>query len=91
LVYLYIYATCARSIKYIILNKGGKTLSIITYHMQKKKSKLNLPVGMVKSTADRQDNIGMYLPLKIKNRSFYYLVDKNGTFVNSRLFDYVMG
>ncbi|KAG5328476.1 TM223 protein, partial [Acromyrmex charruanus] len=88
---LYIYATCARSIKYIILNKGGETLSIITYHMQKKKSKLNLPVGMVKCTADRPDGRGTYLPLKIKNRSFYYLVNRNGTFVNSKLFDHAMG
>ncbi|XP_018048866.1 PREDICTED: transmembrane protein 223 [Atta colombica] len=91
LISLYIYATCARSIKYIILNKGGETLSIITYHMQKNKSKLNLPVGMVKCIADRQDERGTYLPLKIKNRSFYYLVNKSGTFVNSKLFDHTMG
>ncbi|KYQ55679.1 hypothetical protein ALC60_05430, partial [Trachymyrmex zeteki] len=86
-----VYAACARSIKYIILNKGGKTLSIITYHMQKKKSKLNLPVGVVKCTADRQDDTGTYLPLKIKNKSFYYIVNKSGTFVNSNLFDHIMG
>ncbi|KAG5316269.1 TM223 protein, partial [Acromyrmex insinuator] len=88
---LYIYATCARSIKYVILNKGGETLSIITYHMQKKKSKLNLPVGMVKCTADRRNGRGTYLPLKIKNRSFYYLVNRSGTFVNSKLFDHATG
>ncbi|KAG5345864.1 TM223 protein, partial [Acromyrmex heyeri] len=70
---LYIYATCARSIKYIILNKGGETLSI------------------VKCTADRPDGRGTYLPLKIKNRSFYYLVNRSGTFVNSKLFDHAMG
>ncbi|KYM96220.1 hypothetical protein ALC62_13124, partial [Cyphomyrmex costatus] len=85
---IYTYAICARSIKYIILNKGGKTLSIITNHVLKKKSKLNLPVGMVKCTADRRDNRGIYLPLKIENRSFYYLVNKSGTFLNLKLFDY---
>ncbi|XP_018402605.1 PREDICTED: transmembrane protein 223 [Cyphomyrmex costatus] len=86
---IYTYAICARSIKYIILNKGGKTLSIITNHVLKKKSKLNLPVGMVKCTADRRDNRGIYLPLKIENRSFYYLVNKSGTFLNLKLFEII--
>ncbi|KYN12630.1 hypothetical protein ALC57_15358 [Trachymyrmex cornetzi] len=58
--------------------------------MRKKKSKLNLPVGTVRCTANRQDGTGVYLPLKIENRSFYYLVSRSGTFVNSELFDYTL-
>lgn len=46
--FFFIYALCARNIKYIILNKGGKTLSIVTYHMRKKKSNINLPIEMVR-------------------------------------------
>lgn len=43
------YATCARNVKYIILNKGGKTLSLSTYHLWKRKSDIiTLPVGMVR-------------------------------------------
>lgn len=49
LMYLFIYAMCARSIKYIVLNKGGKALSITTHHMRKKKSNIHLPVGMVRT------------------------------------------
>ncbi|XP_036139399.1 transmembrane protein 223 isoform X2 [Monomorium pharaonis] len=87
---LLIYAICARSIKYIILNKGGETLTIVTYHFRKKKSTLNLPVGMVKCRANRTST-GVTLPLKILDKSFFYLVDKQGTFVNPKLFDYALG
>ncbi|XP_024883355.1 transmembrane protein 223 isoform X1 [Temnothorax curvispinosus] len=90
IMFLVIYATCARSIKYIILNKGGETLSITTFHMRKNKSTISIPVDMVRCTADRTTGGGV-LPIKIQNRSFYYLIDKSGTFVNPKLFDYVTG
>ncbi|XP_011170789.2 transmembrane protein 223 [Solenopsis invicta] len=89
LVFLAIYAACARSIKYIILNKGGKTLSIVTYHLQKKKSTFTVPIGMAKCTSSRQSP-GV-LPVKVQNTSFYYLVDKQGTFINPQLFDHAFG
>lgn len=47
--FVMIYALCARNVKYIILNKGGETLSIITYHALKKKSTIHLPIGMVRA------------------------------------------
>ncbi|XP_011646030.1 transmembrane protein 223 isoform X1 [Pogonomyrmex barbatus] len=87
---LFLYATCARSIKYIILNKGGKTISIVTYHLLKKKSSMSLPVEMVKLFSHRTSS-GSCIPLKIKNKRFYYLIDKSGTFVNPKLFDYTLG
>jgi len=90
LMFLFVYATCARSVKYIILNKGGKTLSITTYQMQKKKSSINIPIGMAKCTSHRTEE-GLHVSLKVKNKSLYYLVDKSGTFVNPKLFDHVMG
>lgn len=84
----FMYATCSRNIKYIILNKGGKTLSLSTYHLWKRNSKIiNVPVGMAKCTSHRLGN-GVCIPLKIKNKFFYYLIDKSGTFVNPSLFDY---
>ncbi|XP_050465385.1 transmembrane protein 223 [Cataglyphis hispanica] len=89
--FAFMYATCARNIKYVILNKGGKTISLFTYHIWKRKSQiLNLPVGMARCTSHRTGR-GVCIPVKIKNRSFYYMIDKNGTFVNPNLFDYTMG
>lgn len=90
LMFLYIYGLCTRSVKYVILHKGGKALSIITYHMRKKKSTINVPTEMVKCTADRT-GVGNCLPLKITNKSLYYLIDKEGTFVNPKLFDHAVG
>ncbi|XP_029675994.1 transmembrane protein 223 isoform X1 [Formica exsecta] len=91
IIFAFMYATCARNIKYVILNKGGKTVSLFTYHMWKRKSHiLNLPIGMARCTSHRTDH-GVCIPLKIENRAFYYLIDKNGIFVNPNLFDYTMG
>jgi len=44
----------------------------------------------VKCTTGRT-SIGGCLPLKIENKFFYYLIDKQGTFVNPKLFDYATG
>ncbi|XP_029160254.1 transmembrane protein 223-like [Nylanderia fulva] len=83
------YATCSRNIKYIILNKGGKTLSLFTYHLCKRKlNTITVPIGMAKCTSPRTGVTGVCIPLKVKNKSFYYLIDKSGTFVNPTLFDY---
>ncbi|KAL0107550.1 hypothetical protein PUN28_014695 [Cardiocondyla obscurior] len=86
--FFFIYALCSRSVKYIILNKGGKTVSIVTYHVLKKKSSSVIPVEMVKSTVDRRSKSG-FVSLKIKNKYFYYLLDNGGTYVNPKLFDCV--
>lgn len=84
----FMYATCSRNIKYIILNKGGKTLSFFTHHLWKRNSNIiNVPVGMARCTSHRTGN-GTCIPLKIENKFFYYLIDKSGTFVNPTLFDY---
>jgi len=45
---LMLYALHSRIIKYIILNKGGKTLTLVTHHFLKKKSTINLSVESVK-------------------------------------------
>lgn len=44
----------------------------------------------VKCITDRTSRAGC-VTLKIKNKSFYYLMDKQGTFVNPKLFDHAMG
>ncbi|EZA56326.1 hypothetical protein X777_02945 [Ooceraea biroi] len=88
--FLLFYFLQSRTLKYIILNKGGETLTFITHHMFKRKSTINnLPVRSVSSTKHRTDD-GTYISLKVKNRPFYFLVEKTGTFVNPKLFDYVM-
>ncbi|XP_043261681.1 transmembrane protein 223 [Colletes gigas] len=79
-----------RFIKYIILNRGGKNVSLITYHLFKKEALLTLPVNMVKSSMSRQE-AKQYLPLKVCDKLFFYLMDLEGTMLNEKLFDNTIG
>ncbi|XP_020289700.1 transmembrane protein 223 [Pseudomyrmex gracilis] len=88
--YLMIHLLLSRTIKYIILNKGGKTISLVTYNFWKKDSVITVPTGTVRSYGHRTD-IGMQLAIKVQEKWFFYLADKKGTFVNPKLFDFVMG
>ncbi|XP_012233704.1 transmembrane protein 223 [Linepithema humile] len=89
IMYAFIHFLCARNIKYMILHKGGKTISITTHHLWKKCC-MNLPIEMVKSVSHRTDR-GVVVPLKLKNKRFHYALDKKGTFVNPNLFDHIVG
>ncbi|XP_076637826.1 transmembrane protein 223 [Colletes latitarsis] len=87
---LILHFSMQRFIKYIILNKGGKNVSLITYHLFKKEALLTLPVSMVKSCMSRQEAV-QYLPLKVCDKLFFYLMDLEGTLLNEKLFDNTIG
>lgn len=89
IMYGYIHALCARSVKYMILHKGGKKISIFTHHLWRNVC-LNIPVEMAKAASHRTD-LGLYVPMKLKNKHFYYILDKKGKFLNPELFDHIMG
>lgn len=44
-----VYALCARQVKYIILNKGGKSITFNTWHILKRKSNLTVPLTEVRT------------------------------------------
>lgn len=79
-----------RFIKYIILHKGGKNVSIITHHLYNNERLITVPVEKVRSTIARCD-IHTYLPLRIRGNRFYYLLDSKGRFLNGKLFDNTIG
>lgn len=85
-----LYLSASRCIKYIILHKGGQEVSIITYHLYKKQVVLKIPLNEVQSTVARKD-MKTYLPMKIKGKKFFYLLDSTGTILNGRLFDNTIG
>ncbi|KAK2576782.1 hypothetical protein KPH14_005426 [Odynerus spinipes] len=78
---------CARSIKYVILNKGGTHVSFITYHPLKSKRTITVPLDKVYCLRPRSDPLGAYISVKIDGYKFNFLLDKRGTFVNGDLFD----
>lgn len=88
--FLTIYAANKRFIKYIVLHKGGKNVSLITEHFFKHQETLTLPVNAVTAIWAR-NQMKDYLPLKVEGKLFYYLLDARGTFLNEELFDSTIG
>ncbi|XP_050598264.1 transmembrane protein 223 [Bombus affinis] len=85
-----LYLCNQRFVKYIILHKGGKNVSILTNHLFKKYDTITLPLAKVKITLARQE-MKSYLPMKIQGRRFYFILDGQGKFLNEKLFDYTVG
>lgn len=85
-----VWMLCARSVKYIILNKGGQKVTLVTYNINKKAAKKCLPVAHVKTTISRREMVN-YMPLKILGEKFFYIIDRNGRFYHDVLFDNTIG
>ncbi|XP_017875592.1 transmembrane protein 223-like [Ceratina calcarata] len=84
-----LYTLNERIIRYIILHKGGNKITVITNHLFKSSHSLTIPAGEVQSTLSRE-NMKNYLPIKIKGRSFYFILDGQGKFLNAKLFDHTV-
>ncbi|XP_066586329.1 transmembrane protein 223 [Prorops nasuta] len=85
-IYIILYLVRSRSVKLIILNKGGKSLTIVTEHFINSKRTVTVPLTQISTSVSRV-NIKSQLPIKVKGYSLFFIVDKNGTFVNPQLFD----
>ncbi|XP_076247353.1 transmembrane protein 223 [Calliopsis andreniformis] len=86
LICLVLHFSIQRFIKYIILHKGGKDVTIVTSHLFKNQIYFTVPVEQVQASC-AQKEAKSYLPLKIQHRNFYYLIDNEGTFLNESLFN----
>lgn len=51
---------------------------------------MEVPVNCI-SAQESREAARVTIPIKIKNRSFFYVVDKKGEFTNARLYDYTVG
>ncbi|KAF9414815.1 hypothetical protein HW555_007395 [Spodoptera exigua] len=79
-----------RSVRYLILNKGGKQLTFVTYTPFGKNRMMTVPLENVCCKESR--NVAkVQLPLKIKNRWMHYMLDMRGEFKNPLLFDSTAG
>ncbi|KAF5292883.1 hypothetical protein FQR65_LT11135 [Abscondita terminalis] len=79
-----------RSVRYLVLRKGGSQVTFVTY----------TPIGANRMMTVGLENVSCQesrglaksqLPIKIKNRFLYYLLDMKGEFKNSALFDHTAG
>ncbi|XP_058464278.1 transmembrane protein 223 [Malaya genurostris] len=79
-----------RSVRFLILRKGGKKVSVVTYTPFGKNRIMDVPVNCI-SAQESREAARVTIPIKIKNRSLFYVLDKKGEFTNQQLYDYTVG
>ncbi|CAK1544903.1 unnamed protein product [Leptosia nina] len=79
-----------RSVRFLILNKGGRHLTFVTYTPFGKNRIMKVPIENVCCKEDRK-LAKVQLPLKVKNTAMHYMVDMRGEFKNPLLFDSTAG
>lgn len=79
-----------RSVRFLVLRKGGNAVSIVTYTPFGQNRIMNVPTNCV-SAAESRHVAKATLPLKVKDKSLYYVLDMRGEFKNAALFDQTVG
>nr|XP_043889637.1 transmembrane protein 223 [Solea senegalensis] len=83
---------CRRSVSKVVLHRGGKMVTVCTQSPLGPDlgQKITVPLSEVACHAHRQESHS-FIPLRVKGHKFYFLLDKDGTVNNSRLFDVTVG
>lgn len=83
---------CRRSVNKVVLHQGGRMVTVCTQSPlgPGKGRKMTVPLSQVACHAHRQESPS-FIPLRIKGHKFYFLLDKEGTVNNARLFDITVG
>ncbi|KAM9221337.1 transmembrane protein 223 [Dugong dugon] len=79
-----------RSVRSVMLRAGGQQVTLTTHAPFGLGTHITVPLNQVSCMAHRGEVPAM-LPLKVKGRRFYFLLDKSGHFPNTQLFDNTVG
>ena len=79
-----------RAVQKLWLMKGGYSVQLQTFSILPNMHTVIVPTQHVSCLKSRFD-VGSSIPMKIKNRSFFFILDKNGNFHDTDLFDYIIG
>ncbi|KAG9265667.1 transmembrane protein 223 [Astyanax mexicanus] len=81
-----------RSVSCVLLHKGGGKVTVQTQSPLGASNAwhLTVPLNQVACHAHRQESPS-FIPLKVKDHKFYFLLDKEGTLNNPKLFDITVG
>lgn len=79
-----------RSVRSVMLRAGGQQVTLTTHAPFGLGAHFTVPLNQVSCMAHRGEVPAM-LPLKVKGRRFYFLLDKTGHFPNTKLFDNTVG
>uniref|UniRef100_A0A1A7XB34 Transmembrane protein 223 n=1 Tax=Iconisemion striatum TaxID=60296 RepID=A0A1A7XB34_9TELE len=83
---------CRRSVSKVVLHQGGKMVTVWTQSPlgPGQARTITVPLSQVACHAHRQESPS-FIPLRIKGHRLYFLLDKEGTVNNVRLFDVTVG
>ncbi|XP_047534790.1 transmembrane protein 223 [Vanessa atalanta] len=79
-----------KSVRLLILNKGGRHLTFVTYAPFGSNRIMKVPIEFV-CCKDNRKSAKVQLPLKVKNTFMHYMLDMRGEFKNPLLFDCTAG
>lgn len=79
-----------KSVRFLILNKGGHHLTFVTYAPFGNNRIMKVPIQNVCCMESRKI-AKVQLPLIVKNTLMYYMLDMRGEFRNPLLFDCTAG
>lgn len=79
-----------RSVRFLILRKGGQSVSFVTYGPFNRNRIMTVPLKYI-SAEESRAMARVQLPIKVKNKSLFYVLDMRGEFRNPQLFDYTAG
>lgn len=83
---------CRRSVSKVVLHQGGRMVTVCTQSPlgSGQGRRITVPLSQVACYAHRQETTS-FIPLRVKGHKFYFLLDKEGTVNNARLFDITVG
>lgn len=83
---------CRRSVNRIVLHQGGRMVTVCTQSPlgPGKGRSITVPLSQVACFAHRQES-SSFIPLRVQGHKFYFLMDKEGTVTNAKLFDVTVG
>lgn len=84
------WAYTLRSIRYLVLRKGGNQVTLVTYAPFGKNRMMTVDLKYVSAQEARQF-AKVQLPIKVKGKSLYYMLDMRGQFLNPKLYDQTAG
>lgn len=80
-----------RSVRYLVLGKNGNSVSFITYTpFGENRILSNVPLTCI-SAQESRELARVHLPIKVKDKAFYYILDMRGKFLNTKIFDHTIG
>ncbi|XP_078117733.1 transmembrane protein 223 [Sander vitreus] len=83
---------CRRSVSQVVLHQGGRMVTVSTQSPlgPGRGRRIIVPLSQVACHAHRHESPS-FIPLRVKGHKFYFLLDKEGTLNNARLFDITVG